>query len=452
MKKPVIAEKAHAIMSPRDRRRAATAAMLGTGLEAADLVMYAFLAVYSAPLWFPSETPGVSVIATLGVYGAGFVARPIGGIVFGRIGDRIGRRTTLIITLTVMGLSTLSLGLIPTYGTIGVLAPILVVLARLAQGFGAGGEVMGAATYALESSSPGRRGLYSSMTPWGSYFGLGLATVLIGLTNAVVGHDAMADWGWRIPFIAAFVFTGFLLLFRLRLEDSGEFRALERENSRSRMPLREVVRDHGSIVILTIFMGTGILFVSYTINTYVPVYLTTVTGLSSATTPWMVAIVMVLGGMFTPLGGMLADRFGRAPVIVTMLIIFCCLSMPLFAILSDKSAGIFEIGVVFFCATAAGALLIGPVYQAFADIYPVRIRYTAAALGFNIANMLGAGFGPLLSAEVIRSTGDPSAPGWMMSVASVAGGVGLLVITKVLRSRRVGDGHASTHAAPATGS
>ena len=433
MSESSIERAALAVLTPQARRRAAAASMLGTCVEAADIVMYAFLVVYTAPLWFPSKDPAVSVIATLGVYGVGFIARPIGGIFFGRLGDLHGRRLALILTLSMMGLATLSLGLIPSYATIGLFAPFLVLVARLAQGFAAGGEVMGAATYALESSSAGRRGLYSSMTPWGSYMGLGLATALIGLTSVVVGREAMADWGWRIPFVVTFAITGLLLLFRLRIEDSAEFLVLKRTDSLSRSPLREAWRDHRATMILTVLMGTGVLFVAYTLNVYAPVYMTTVTKLPREVVPWMVAAVFLTAGHFTPLGGMLADRVGMIRMLITMLVILGLAAIPLFNALANAQLGIVGIGFVFFAATSGTALMVGSAYQVFADIFPARVRFTAAAVGFNVANMIGAGFGPLLSAKVIAATGDPRAPGWMISIAAVLGIVGLLAILRLHR-------------------
>lgn len=435
MSEPPIETTASSVMSPRQRRRAGTASALGTCIEAGDLVMYAFLVVYTAPLWFPSNDPAVSVVATLGVYGVGFLARPLGGLFFGRMGDRAGRRRTLVVTLALMGLATLSLGLIPTYETIGVFAPVLVILARILQGFAAGGEVMGAATYALESSSPGRRGLYSSLTPFGSYIGLFMATAVIGITNIIVGSAAMAAWGWRIPFFVGFVLTIALLMFRLRVEDSAEFTVLKKNNMIAKTPLRDTWRDHKLTILLTVLMGSGILYAAYSINTYVPVYLTTVTGLSRSEVPWMTAVVFLLASPAAIMGGLLADRFGRVRVLTIGLIAFGLSGIPVFAILADASFGIIGIGAVFFVAVVLGALLIAPAYQTFADIFPTRIRFTAAAIGFNLANMIGAGFGPLLSAEVIRSTGSPQAPGWMLLVAVAVGIAGLLGLVRLHRSR-----------------
>lgn len=434
MSSPSVVEAAQSIQTPQARRRAALAAGFGTCVEANDLVMYAFLATYTAPLWFPAEDPAVSVIATLGVYGVGFVARPIGGIFFGRMGDRRGRRQTLVATLALMGLATLCLGLIPTHASIGVFTPILVVLARMAQGFAAGGEVMGAATYALESSSAGRRGLFISFTPAGSYVGLTMATLMIGSTSAILGHETMAAWGWRIPFVVSFLFTAALLAFRLRVEDSAEFQVLERTQAISKTPVRDSWYSYKAPILLAIAMGVGVLYALYTINTYIPVYLTTVTKLPASSVSWMLAVVLLLGAPATLLGGWLADRFGRVRMAVIMLILFAIIGMLSFIGLSKPSLGVVGVGAIYLAPVLCGALLIGPIYQTFADIFPARIRYTSAAIGFNVANMIGAGFGPLLSAEIIHLTGDPRAPGWMLAIGALIGIVGILALTRLLKT------------------
>jgi MHS family proline/betaine transporter-like MFS transporter len=413
--------------------------MLGTVVEASDIVLYAYLAVYTAPLWFPTSDPAVSLLATLGVYAVGYAARPVGGILFGRMGDRRGRRQTLIVTLTLMGCATFALGLIPTYATIGILAPVLVLLARILQGIAAGGEVIGAATYALESSPPGRRGLFSAFTPLGAGLGLVVAPVAIGLSNLAVGPAAMAAWGWRIPFFVALVLTFGVLAFRLRIEDSAEFQALQKTDAISETPLRDSWRDHKTTILLTILMGAGTLYVAYAVNVYLPVYFTTVTKLSPAAVPWMVALVMLLAAPAVLAGGLLADRFGRQRVVVAVLAVLGVAGYPLFILFSDGSLGLVAIGAVYFCVVVVMNLGLAAAYQSFSDVFPARVRFTAAAIGYNVGNMIGAGFGPLLSAELIRATGSARAPGWLFTAGAVIGICGLLAVTRLHRTPRSAD-------------
>lgn len=412
------------------RRKAAVAAMLGTMIDSSDLVLYAYLAVYTAPLFFPNENPIVSVLATLGVYAVGFVARPLGGILFGRMGDVRGRQVTLVATIMLMGCATLVLGLVPTYETIGIVAPALVLLARIAQGIAAGGEVIGAATYALESSTPGRRGLYSSMTPLGSILGLAVAPVVIGLTTLAVGSEDMATWGWRIPFFVAFILTIGVLAFRLRIEDSIEFQKLEKAGAISKTPLREAWRNHKLTILLTVVMGTGTLYIVYAIPVYLPVYFTTATELSRASVPWITAAVMLASAPMVVIGGLCADRFGRTHFLVIMLLVLGGIGYPLFAVLSSGSVGVVQIALVYLFAMILTNLALAATYQAFSDVFPPRIRYTAAAIGYNVGNMIGAGFGPLVSTALIESTGNVRAPGFLLLGGAVLGIVGLLAVTR----------------------
>ena len=257
-------------------RRAALAGMLGTVVENYDFVVYAFVLVYTAPVFFPGGDPTTAILTSLLVFGVGFVARPLGGIVFGRIGDRRGRRFTLLFTVGLMGFATVLIGVIPGYASIGVWAPVLLVVARLAQGLSAGGEVIGAATYVIESSTPGRRGLFSSATPLGAVLGTALAPAVVGLCTVVLGAGTMAAWGWRVPFLIALPLTIGCLLFRLRIEESPEFADLVRHEDRAVAPVKEAIRGYWRQVILAGVLALVILFAGYTFNAYLPIYMTTV--------------------------------------------------------------------------------------------------------------------------------------------------------------------------------
>jgi len=257
-------------------RRAALAGMLGTVVENYDFVMYAFVLVYTAPVFFPGGDPTTAILTSLLVFGVGFVARPLGGIVFGRIGDRRGRRFTLLFTVGLMGFATVLIGVIPGYASIGVWAPVLLVVARLAQGLSAGGEVIGAATYVIESSTPGRRGLFSSATPLGAVLGTALAPAVVGLCTVVLGAGTMAAWGWRVPFLISLPLTIGCLLFRLRIEESPEFADLVRHEDRAVAPVKEAIRGYWRQVILAGVLALVILFAGYTFNAYLPIYMTTV--------------------------------------------------------------------------------------------------------------------------------------------------------------------------------
>src|SRR5262245_17010897 len=207
-------------------RRAAAAGYFGTLVEYYDFTVYAFLVVIIGPLFFPAESAAGSVLSTLAVFAVGYVARPIGGILIGRLGDRRGRRGALLLTVFGMGLATFAMGLLPTFDQAGVLAPILLIVVRLLQGVSAGGEAIGAVTLAAESAWPGRRGLPRPLPPFGAGTGIALAPAVVGLVTALTSPEQLAAWGWRIPLLISLPMTLVCLWFRLRLEDSPEFRSL----------------------------------------------------------------------------------------------------------------------------------------------------------------------------------------------------------------------------------
>lgn len=188
-------------------KKAALAGGVGTLIEYYDFGVYGFLSIYIAPLFFISDNPAVPLLATLAVFGVAYVARPFGGIFFGTLGDKVGRKSALVLSVILMGVASSVLGLLPTYAAVGVLAPILLVLVRLVQGFSAGGEIGGSATYIAESAPPNRRGMFGSFTPIGSTLGFSVAAAVVGMTTLIVGADNMAAWGWRIPFLISILLT-----------------------------------------------------------------------------------------------------------------------------------------------------------------------------------------------------------------------------------------------------
>src|SRR5262245_28020419 len=207
----------------RASRRAAIAGLLGSLIESYDFYVYSYLVVYTAVLFFRTDDPAIAILASLGVLGVGYIARPLGGVFFGHLGDRIGRRRTLVITVVVMGLATTAIGLLPTFDQIGAFAPILIVLLRLVQGFSAGGELIGSATYVAEHSVEGNRGRLASFTPMGVAIGTALAPAAVAVSALALAPDQMAAWGWRIPLLLSFPLTLVCLYYRSRLDDSPAF-------------------------------------------------------------------------------------------------------------------------------------------------------------------------------------------------------------------------------------
>jgi MHS family proline/betaine transporter-like MFS transporter len=297
-------------------RRAAIAGGVGTLIEYYDFAVYGFLAVIIAPLFFPSTSPGVSILATLAVFGVAYVARPLGGIFFGRLGDRKGRRHALVITVVCMGVACGILGLLPTHSSVGVLAPVLLVIIRLAQGFSAGGEIGGAATYIAESAPPNRRGFFGSFTPVGSTLGFAVAAAVVGLVALITTDEQMSSWGWRIPFLLALPLAFVCLRVRLKLEDSPEFEEMAAKNEVAKSPLSDVVKKQPWSVLRVVGIAIAMNGSGYIGLTYFSVYLINDLGFSKDSVYWTSAVAIALACATFPLSGMLTDRFGRKPVLL----------------------------------------------------------------------------------------------------------------------------------------
>lgn len=419
---------------PKQPRRASLAGFLGTLVEYYDFSVYAYLAVFFAPLFFATADPAIATLSALLVFASAFVVRPIGGIIFGRIGDLRGRRTALTITVLVMGLASVAIGLLPTYASIGVFAPVLLVLLRLLQGLSAGGELVGALTLVTESTGPRRRGLLSSLTPAGSSLGFALATGIVGITAFSVGQEAMMAWGWRIPFLLCLPLTLICLLVRLGLQDSPEFRRVRQQSGVERRPVREVLHDHKLSLILVILLAFAVGASGYVLITYVGGFLQRAHGFSTGVASTLSAVVIAVSCVIgMPLGGLLIDRFGKRPVFVAATVAMAVLAYPLFLIMGAAD-DILGIGLAYLAIQLIAAVQTVSGFLLYTSVFPTHVRYTGTALGHNVGNILGGGFAPYMAAQLVVWTGNPLSATYWMIAGSVVG-----VVAVVLTWRRVED-------------
>ncbi|MGF0310415.1 MHS family MFS transporter [Rhodococcoides fascians A21d2] len=415
-------------------RRAALAGGVGTLIEYYDFAVYGFLAVVIAPLFFPSTSPGVSILATLAVFGVAYVARPLGGIFFGRLGDRKGRRQALVVTVVCMGIACGVLGMLPTHSSVGVLAPILLVIIRLAQGFSAGGEIGGAATYIAESAPPNRRGFFGSFTPVGSTLGFAVAAAVVGVVALVTTDDQMSAWGWRIPFLLALPLAFVCLRVRLKLEDSPEFEEMAAKNEVAKSPLSDVVKKQPWSVLRVVGIAIAMNGSGYIGLTYFSVYLINDLGFSKDSVYWTSAIAIALACATFPLSGMLTDRFGRKPVLLFGYVAYVIIALPVFMILGATSS-ILIVGVVYFVYMVLNGVVQVPAFPLFTELFPRSVRYTGVSLGFNIGTIAAGGTAPYVAAQLVESTGNAMSPAyWVMGVC-VIGVATVLTIKETGRSK-----------------
>ena len=396
-------------------RTVVAASFIGTAIEWYDFFLYGTAAalVFNR-LFFPTFDPVTGTMAAFATYAVGFVARPIGGIVFGHYGDRIGRKSMLIVTLVLVGLSTFAIGLLPTYDSIGIAAPILLVLLRFVQGFGVGGEWAGAVLMVVEHGSGPRRGYYASWVQAGSPVGLLLATIAFQ-SVAQLPEEQFLSWGWRIPFLFGIVLTGVGFFIRLKVIESPLFQEAIAKAKVPQLPIVEVIRNHPKNVLLA--MGARM---AENAN----FYFITVFGLSYATQQLQIpqsvmlnAIVLaaIAHAIVTPMFGALSDAVGRRPVYLGGAIFLAAFAFPFFELLAMQST------VAIYAAVILGlighAAMYGPQAAFLSELFDTRVRYTGASLGYQLAAPLSGGLAPLVATALLAWSGnDP----WPVAVYMIA--------------------------------
>ncbi|MGO4248844.1 MFS transporter [Paenarthrobacter sp. RAF54_2] len=387
-------------------RKAALASFLGSTLEYYDFFIYgSAAALVFGPLFFPSEDPAMGLIGAFATFGVAYVARPVGGMVMGHFGDKLGRKKVLLITLGVMGTASLGIGFLPSYSQIGIWAPILLVIGRLAQGFSAGGESAGASTLTLEHSPEGRRGFFTSFVMTGYASGMVLAT-LVFIPIAALPTEALMSWGWRIPFWLSIVVLAIAYWVRTHLDETPVFEEAKDRQAVAPMPIREVLRFQSGDVIRVV--GMSIMSVMQTIFTVFGLsYATGSAGFDKASILTVNAVAIGLSMFVMPLAAKLSDRVGRRPLLLTAAL--GC-SVTIFAYFAALSTG--NILLVFAAAFANMTLLyscfngIWPAY--FAELFASPVRYSGMALG-NQLGLVVAGFGPLIAGLLLGKGHD----GWL---------------------------------------
>ncbi|WP_328630480.1 MFS transporter [Streptomyces sp. NBC_00356] len=392
----------------KDIRRLLFAAFSGTALEWYDYFLYGTAAaLVFNKLFFTDMNVAAGTLASFGTFAVGFVARPIGAAIFGHVGDRYGRKVSLIITVVMMGATTGCIGLLPTYGTIGIWAPILLTVLRFVQGISVGGEWSGAMLLTLEHTPKGKHGSYSSVPQLGSPVG----TLMSSGAFAVVGmlpDDAFYSWGWRLPFLAAFPLLGFALYLRVRIEESPVFRAMQEDAEREGPPPAPLVeafrRTWGRMVV---GVGAALLGVGgfFLMTTFIISYGTGELGIDKQTMLNATVVGAVVEIVVIIAGGRLADRIGSWRVCAIGAAVTMVAAFPAFWLVDTKQTPLVYLGV----ALGIGALSIpyGPIGAVVASLFPEEFRYSAVAMSYNLAGVLG-GFIPLIAASVTGAAGGAS--------------------------------------------
>jgi len=403
-------------MSAADRRRAVAAATIGNALEWYDFIVYSFFAATIGKLFFPSQNPTVQLLLAFATFGVGFFMRPLGAIVLGVYGDRAGRRASLTATILLMMVGTAILTFAPTYATIGIAAPLLILLARLVQGFSAGGEFGSATAFLSEYSLKRKRGLFVSWQQSSQFMASLLGAFIGSVVTKNTSPEFMLDWGWRIPFAIGLLIGPIGLYIRNRLDDTPAFKANRHLAAKS--PLREALTHHWR----RILGGFGMIIYG-TVSTYVlvlflPTYASRQFGMPSGDALAASALMSALLVVLCVLAGMLSDRIGRKPMLLGSSIGMIILIYPLLRFFAGAPSftNLLIIETPFALLIAA---FTAPAPAMLAELFPTRVRNTAIALSYNFAVAIFGGFAPFIVAWLIGATGDVLAPGYYVLGAAV---------------------------------
>lgn len=398
------------------RRRVIAACFLGNFVEWFDYAMYGYLAVVISQVFFPAEDATASLLATFAVFATSFAVRPVGGIVWGYIGDRWGRKTALSWSILIMSGSTFLIACLPSYQAIGLAAPLLMLLLRIVQGFSAAGEYAGAAAFLAEYAPDRNRGLQTSVVPASTATGLLVGSLVAALLTAVFDEEAMASFGWRIPFLMALPLGLIGWYIRVKLEDTPAFRELDAGESKHSAPVKEtLVRNRKAIGLafgVTLLNAVGF----YMLLSYMPTYLSQELGLgqTQAFVATSVSLSVYVGFIFG--AGTLSDRFGRKRMLMTAAASFVVLAVPIFFLMPGAT----YLGVVLLIVLLSAMLSMndGTLACYLVEAFPTKVRYTGFAFSFNTANAIFGGSAPFVATLLIQTTGSALAPAWYLAGAA----------------------------------
>ena len=393
-------DKKHDDIPVNSRGKVVVASLVGTAIEFFDFYIYATAAVIVFPhIFFPQGDATVATLQSLATFAIAFVARPIGSAVFGHFGDRIGRKATLVASLLTMGISTVVIGLLPGYASIGVFAPLLLALARFGQGLGLGGEWGGAALLATENAPAKKRALYGSFPQLGAPIGFFFANGTFLLLSWLLTDAQFMDWGWRVPFILSAVLVLVGLYVRVTLHESPVFAKVQKDKKQVRMPIGTLLSKH----LLATVLGTFIMLATYTLFYIMTVYSMSYgtaaepagLGYSRNSFLWMLMVAVIGFGVMVPIAGLLADRFGRRKTMITITLLIILFSF-LFPLMLGSGSQVLVMSFLLLGLSIMG-LTFGPMGALLPELFPTEVRYTGASFSYNLSSILGASVAPYIA-------------------------------------------------------
>ena len=397
----------------------------GNFLEQFDFFLFGFYAHYISKVFFPVDSEFASLMLTFAVFGAGFLMRPLGAIILGAYIDKVGRRKGLIVTLSIMASGTVLIALVPGYASIGLLAPALVLIGRLLQGFSAGAELGGVSVYLAEIATPGRKGFYTAWQSASQQVAIVMAAALGYGLNQWLSPEAVAAWGWRIPFLIGCAIVPFIFILRKSLQETAEFQA-RRHHPDTREVFESMLRNWRTVL-------TGMLFVAmttttfYLITVYTPTFGRSVLHLSTADSLLVTLLVGLSNFIWLPIGGALSDRIGRKPILVSISLLALLTAYPaMLWLVANPSFG--HLLAVLLLFSFYFGMYNGAMVVALTEVMPVNVRVVGFSLAFSLATAVFGGFTPAISTYLIELTANKASPGLWMSFAALCGLVATLIL------------------------
>lgn len=417
-------------------KRVATASAIGTAAEYYDFFAYGTAAVlFFGHLFFPNADPLISTLAAFATYAVGFLARPLGGIVFGHMGDKLGRKKALVVTILIVGLGTFCIGLLPTYEEIGIWAPILLILIRILQGFGVGGEQAGAVLMTAEYSMPKRRGFFASWVQVGAPVGFLLPMALFAVLNSYLSPEAMMDYGWRIPFLMSALLVIVGLFIRLRIDESPVFAKIRETKAVESRPIVEVLRDYPGIVVKGV-CAKLIEACTFAMFTVIVLAYGKANGLNANYLMEAMIVAVMLEILAIPIIGALSDRMGRKPVFITGALIQVVAIIPFFLAINQDTYWMTQIAMIL-VITFGHSMCYAPQASFFPELFPTHIRCSGIALIWQVGSLIGSGVLGLVAVKILQMTGGHyygmAAYVIVLGVISI---IGLLLMPETAPNRR----------------
>ncbi|MGP5080309.1 MFS transporter [Corynebacterium variabile] len=420
-------------------RRSIVAGSVGVLVHWFDWAVYAYLATTISDVFFPEQKGATGLLAVFGVFAIAFFFRPVGSLIFGHLGDTLGRKKTLSLVIIMMAVGTLMLGITPSYDSIGIWAPVLLIIGRIIQGIAAGGEFGSATAYLAEYSRPSRRGFNCSWIEFGSVLGFLLASGVVAVLFGIFDDDTVTSWAWRIPFLLTLPLAAVGFIIRTKIEDTPEYQKLEAADDLPTAPIKEVFKNNPKQFLQTIGIEIFMNCTFYVVLTYLLTYQEDTVGLSGGTAATLSVVASLTAAVIIPLSGLAADRWGRKPVLLTAGVLLLVLSWPMFKYMNQ---GTMTAGFVStFILSAVLALILGTHTSTVSELFPTRTRQSGLSMAYSVAGAFFAGTLPYVNTWLIDVTDNIMVPAFTLMVVAL---VGLVTVSTIPETKGLdfSDGHA----------